>query len=97
VRLGARDEAAEYLDLRGLRLACKNGVATVHAASLDLTLDEPRSALTPLLPVALAPPGARAVWAGRALVIATSFAARLRLARYACAGDTLAVQTLDVR
>ena len=97
VRLGARDDSAEYLDLRALRLECKNGLATIRAPSLDLTLDEPRSGLTPLLPLDLAPPGARAVWAGRALIVATSFADRLRLARYACAGDKLAVQTLDVR
>lgn len=97
VRLGARDAAAEYLDLRALKLTCKSGLATLRAASLDLTLDEPRSGLTPLLPLDLAPPGARAVWAGRALLVATSFADRLRLARYACAGDNLATQTLDVR
>jgi hypothetical protein len=97
VRLGARDESAEYLDLHALRLACKSGVASIRAPSLDLLLDEPRSGLTPLLPPDLAPPGSRAVWAGRALVVATSFADRLRLARYTCAADKLDVQTLDVR
>ena len=97
VRLGARDAPVEYLDLHALRLECKQGVASIRAPSLELTLDEPRSGLTPLLPADLAPPGARAVWAGRALVIATSFAGRLRLARYTCAGDKLEMQSLDVR
>lgn len=97
VRLGARDEPAEYLDLHALRLECKHGAATIRAPSLDLLLDEPRSALAPLLPPNLAPPGARAVWAGRALVVGTTLADRVRLARYTCAGDALRTETLDVQ
>jgi hypothetical protein len=96
VRLGPRDEAPEYLDLHALRLECKNGAASIRAPSLELLLDEPRPGLASLLPPELAPPGARAVWAGRALVVATSFADHVRLARYACAGDQLGTQTLDV-
>lgn len=97
VRLGARDEPAEYLDLHALRLDCHAGAATVRAPSLDLPLDEPRSGLAVLLPPNLAPPGARAVWAGRALVVGTTLADRVRLARYTCAGDTLRTETLDVQ
>jgi hypothetical protein len=97
VRLGARDEAAEYLDLHLLRLECKNGTASIHAPSLELLLDEPRSALGALLPTELAPPGARAVWAGHALVVATSFADRVHVARYVCTGDKLETGVLEVR
>jgi hypothetical protein len=97
VRLGARDEAAEYLDLRSLRLVCRRGSASIHAASLDLALDEPRSALAPLLPSTLAPAGARAAWTGRALVVGTTLADRVRLDRYTCAGDELQSETLDVQ
>jgi hypothetical protein len=96
VRLGARDEAPEYLDLHALRLECRGGAASIRAPSLDLLLDEPRAALGALLPIELAPAGARAVWAGRALVVATSFADHVQLASYACDGDKLARQTLDV-
>jgi hypothetical protein len=97
VRLGARDEPPEYLDLHALSLSCHRGAANIHAPSLDLLLDEPRSGLTALLPADLAPAGSRAVWAGRALVVATSFADHLRLVRYACTGEQVEQRALDVR
>jgi hypothetical protein len=97
VRLGARDESAEYLDLHAPRLECRHGAATLRAPSLDLPLDEPRSGLAVLLPPQLAPLGARAVWAGRALVVGTALGERGRLARYTCAGDDLHAETLDVQ
>lgn len=96
VRLGARDEAAEYLDLHALRLECRHGAATVRAPSLDLPLDEPRSGLAALLPPTLAPLGARAVWTGRALVVGTTLGDRVRLTRHTCAGDALRTETLDI-
>jgi hypothetical protein len=89
VRLGARDEAAEFLDLRSRRFECRAGAASLSAPSLDLLLDEPRSGLAMLLPAELAPEGARAAWTGRALVVATTFADRVRLVHSVCAGEKL--------
>jgi len=66
----------------------------VRAPSLDLALEEPRSGLAPLLPPDVAPVGARAAWAGRALVVATSFSDTLRLTRRTCNGDRLETATL---
>ncbi|HTQ03552.1 MAG TPA: hypothetical protein VMI54_06835 [Polyangiaceae bacterium] len=97
VRLGARDEPAQYLDLHTLGVECRHGTTTLHAPSLDLLLDEPRVGLAGLLPQNLAPAGARAVWTGRALVVGTTLADRVHLARYTCAGDTLKTETLDVQ
>ncbi len=97
VRLGARDEPAEYLDLRAPRVECRHGAATLRAPSLELPLDEPRSGLAALLPPNLAPLGARAVWTGRALVVGTTLGDRVRLTRHTCAADGLRTETLDVQ
>lgn len=88
------DDPQEFLELRGLRLECRSGSMRVRAPSLDLALDEPRSGLAPLLPPDVAPSGARAAWAGRALVVATSFADTLRLTRRSCNGDRIETTTL---
>ena len=88
------DDPAEFLDLHGIRLECQSGRMRIRAPSLDLALDEPRSGLAPLLPPDVARTGARAVWAGRALVVATSFAEQLRLTRRTCNGDRLETATL---
>lgn len=88
------DDPQEFLDLHGLHLECRSGRMRLRAPSLDLALDEPRSGLAPLLPPDVAPTGARAVWAGRALLVATSFADELRLTRRSCNGDRLETATL---
>jgi hypothetical protein len=97
VRLGARDEAAQFLDLHARRFDCHAGIASLRAPSLDLALEEPRSGLTALLPSELSPPGARAVWTGKALVVAAALADRVRLVRHTCAGDRIETTTLDVQ
>ncbi|HWP05532.1 MAG TPA: hypothetical protein VNN72_07315 [Polyangiaceae bacterium] len=88
------DDPQEFLDLHGLRLECRSGQMRVRAPSLDLALEEPRSGLAPLLPPDVAPVGARAAWAGRALLVATSFSDTLRLTRRSCNGDRLETVTL---
>jgi hypothetical protein len=88
------DDPQEFLDLHGLRLECRSGQMRVRAPSLDLALDEPRASLAPLLPPDVAPVGARAAWAGRALMVATSFADTLRLTRRSCNGDRIETTTL---
>jgi hypothetical protein len=94
VRLGRRDEAPVFLDLHAARLECRGGSATVRAPSLELALEEPRSGLSALLPAELAPAGARAVWAGRALLVATSLGDGVRIARYRCSGERLEADAL---
>jgi hypothetical protein len=96
VRRAARigDDAAEQLDLRAPRLECSGGTLRVRTSSLDLALDEPRSGLAPLLPPDVAPPGSRAVWTGRALVVAASFAEQLRVTRRTCEGTRLLMTTI---
>ena len=94
-RIGAGDEAVEYLDLRALRLDCRGGVATIRAAGFELVLDEPRGRLEAILPGAMAPRGARAVWTGQALLVASSAGDALRLARYVCAGDRWDESSVD--
>jgi len=86
------DDPQEFLDLHGLRLECRSGKLRIRAPSLDLALEEPRSGLASLLPPDVAPAGARAVWTGRALLVATSFAEELRLSRRTCNGDRLETQ-----
>jgi len=83
-RVGGGDEDVEYLDMRSPRLECRSGVAAIRASGFDLVLDEPRAHLEALLPSAIAPRGSRAVWTGRALLVASSAGTALRLARYAC-------------
>lgn len=54
-----------------------------------LRLAEPIGALQLVLDGDLAPAGARAVWTGAALLVASVDAGRLKLARYVCAGSQL--------
>ena len=88
------EDPQEFLDLHGSRLECRSGRMRIRAPSLDLPLDEPRAGLASLLPADVAQAGARAVWAGRALLIATSFAEQLRLTRRTCNGDRIETSTL---
>ena len=88
------DDPPEFLDLHGQRLECTSGKLRVRAPSLDLALEEPRSGLAPLLPPDVAPTGSRAAWTGRALVVASSFAERLRVSVRQCRGDRIETATL---
>lgn len=95
VRIGAGDEAPVYLDLRTPRFDCQHGTAGIRTSGFALALDEPRGKLTALLPREIAGPKARAVWTGRALVVADTSGTELRIRRHACAGDRL--ETSEVR
>jgi hypothetical protein len=89
VRVGGRDEPLEYLELRTARLECGADGPRVRAPGLDLALDEPRGRLEALLPIDLVPVGARAVWSGRALLVAATGAGPLALNRYRCEAGRL--------
>jgi hypothetical protein len=88
------DDPPEFLDLHAPRLECTSRKLRVRAPSLELALEEPRAGLSPLLPPDVAPSGARAAWTGRALVVASSFAERLRVTVRTCRGDRLETSAL---
>lgn len=72
-------------------VTCAGGRPTLSVgqdgASTTLTLGEAHDHLEPLLPESVAPPGARAVWTGEALLVAVPLERELVLRRYACVGD----------
>jgi hypothetical protein len=89
VRVAGRDEPLEFLELRTTRLECAADGARVRAPGLELVLDEPRAGLEALLPADLAPAGARAVWSGRALLVAATGTGALAVTRHRCDGGRL--------
>ncbi len=88
-RVGGREDAAEYLDLRSTHFVCEGDGARIRGAGLDLRLDEPRGGLTPLLPPEVAPPRSRAAWSGRALLVASALGEALGVTRFGCRGGVL--------
>jgi hypothetical protein len=94
VRVAGRDEPLEFLELRTAHVECAADGVRVRAPGLDLALDEPRGGLEALLPTALAPEGARAVWSGRALVVAATGGGALALTRHRCDGGRLAKEAV---
>ncbi len=95
-RIGGGDDVVEYLDLRSPRLDCRAGIAAIRASGFELLLAEPRGALEALLPSVIAPRGARAVFTGRALLVASSVGNALRVARYVCEREQWAESSLDL-
>ncbi|MFW5924643.1 MAG: hypothetical protein ACOCV4_00665 [Myxococcota bacterium] len=76
------------------RAACEEGkpVLTMVGAgqrARELRLTGPLGALEAWLPEAVAPPEARAVWTGRALLVATPIASEVALRRFECDGAQL--------
>lgn len=96
VRVAGREEPLEFLELRTVRLECAADGTRVRAPGLDLVLDEPRGGLEALLPSDLAPPGSRAAWSGRALVVAATGSGALSLTRHRCEGGRLARDTVPL-
>jgi hypothetical protein len=94
VRVGGRDEPLEFLELRSARVECTADGARVRAPGLDLVLDEPRGRLETVLHSDLVPAGARAVWSGRALVVATTSAGPLTLNRRRCEASGLVTEAV---
>jgi hypothetical protein len=85
---GGESLVVRDLDRRGL--VCRNGAAQLAFGSGWLGLNEPMGKLELLLDDALAPRGARAVWAGAALLVArVDDAAQLLVSSYACRDDVL--------
>jgi hypothetical protein len=70
-------------------LICNAGAPLVRFGTEWLRPSGPLGRLELLLTEDLAPPGARAVWTGEALVVARADAGRLVLSRHACRGSSL--------
>jgi hypothetical protein len=70
-------------------LVCNGGTARLRFGAEWLRPSGPLGRLELLLTEDLAPPGARAVWTGEALVVARADAGRLVLSRHACQGSSL--------
>lgn len=85
---GGESLVVRDLDPRGL--ICRQGAASLAFGGSWLALDEPLGQLQLLLGDDLAPPGARAVWTGAALLVArVDDAARLHVTRHVCSGNVL--------
>ncbi|HMI92363.1 MAG TPA: hypothetical protein VK509_13400 [Polyangiales bacterium] len=76
-------------ELAEREVVCSAGQARLRAGGFELALHGARERLESLLPDALAPPGARAVWTGRALLVAHPSPDGLELLALACAGNAL--------
>jgi hypothetical protein len=89
VRIGTRREKVAPVGLQGLRVECWNGKPNLLGGGsrpLRVVLDIPSDGIGPLLPETLAPDGARAVWTGKALLVATPTRSQVALRRYECRG-----------
>jgi hypothetical protein len=88
------------LELRAVKraLVCARGRPLLHieasGRSIELPLSAPQSRIENMLPASLAPPGARAVWTGERLLVATPLrdgaGQRLSLSAFGCQADKLA-------
>jgi hypothetical protein len=92
VRVTSTEQGLELLDLENMRFECRHGEARLRAAGFDLMLDEPRGRLEALLPPEMAAAGARAVWSGRALLVAATIGQVLAVKRTTCSGDRAQTQ-----
>jgi hypothetical protein len=79
----------DVIDINVRGLVCDGEVPRLRLGSAWLRLDAPLGDLELLLDADLAAPGARAVWTGAALLIATSDAAGMHLSRFACINSGL--------
>jgi hypothetical protein len=85
--LAARPPVERTLSER--EVTCDGALPNVRAAELALPLTAPRERLESVLPDELAPPGARAVWTGHALLIAHPAPSGIELVRLACRNGSL--------
>jgi hypothetical protein len=79
--------------LADLTLGCERGATIVRATGWELPLSAPRDRLEAVLPAAIAPAGARAIYTGRALLVAHRMSGRLELSRHVCVDGLLRMQS----
>ncbi len=94
VRLTTDPAPAAELPLLDLQVDCEHGAPVLRALGWSLPLQAPRDRMEAILPGSLAPIGARAVYTGRALLVARSTPAGLQLTRSLCTGDHLHTEVL---
>jgi hypothetical protein len=71
-------------DMHDATIRCEGQRPVLAGSSIRIALDEPSSRLAALLPSRVAPLGARAVWTGKALLVATAVGSKLTLSRHRC-------------
>ena len=74
-------------------LACEPGGPVIHAGGFSLVLDAPRDHLEALLPPSLVPTGSRALWTGRALLVAHLSGQQLEMMRHTCTNGALRTES----
>lgn len=84
VRVESAHDPPSPISLDGLRTDCVKGKPRLKSIDLELELRGPMERLEPLLPARLAQPGARAVWTGAALLVASWSSGKLAVASHAC-------------
>jgi hypothetical protein len=83
---------ATEIALDDVRLVCDGERAAITATGWSLPLEAPRDRLEVVLPAAIAPTGARAIWTGVALLVAHRQSDALELRRYVCVRGGLHVE-----
>jgi len=80
------------VDLAHASLQCERGRPVLRAPDEQLVVElgAPKSGLAPLLPLRIAAAGARAVWTGSTLLVATWVKQKVELRRWECRGSELA-------
>jgi hypothetical protein len=97
-RLTLEQKPAAEFPLADLAFSCAGARAVIRASGFELPLgSDARGGLEALLPDSLAPPGARAVWTGRALIVAQRMSGGLELARHTCEEGALRSETSAAR
>jgi hypothetical protein len=91
VRVGRRESAVRAVGLSDLAVLC-DGTGRIRfraagSSALDHVVEAPADRLGALLPERIAPVDSRAVWTGRALVVASAVGNRLVARRHACASN----------
>jgi hypothetical protein len=84
--------AAEF-PLADLGLSCTGSRPVIRASGFELELTSARAGLEAVLPDELAPPGARAVWTGKALIVVQRMSGGIELHRHVCEQGALRSET----
>ncbi len=82
----AEGGSPDLVDWRDVMVRCSAAGPDIATRSMTLPLRGPVGRLAPLLPLHVAPPGARAVWTGASVLVAVAVGRTVELRRHECAG-----------